>query len=312
MAITLPLPVRVAAGLLVTGWDAVRALPQDLPALSVTVAGRVMRLTLRVQQEITELAGRGDELLSSLTSRPSEHPTWAHFDEDDAAGDGVAADDSDGDEAASDGPGGTDAGDVRDEVRGAARSDLSDAVPATIFADVSWTPTDDDFRLLTDEFFDGAADAGISAEDDDAVATALLDGAGFTDSGDGLDGADMLDSPAALDRDGSVDSVNAIDGQNSLASAAVLKVGRALDEPLASPTAAPSGDGSNDDDHDQSGPAVLPGYDRMTLAQVRGHLRGLDPSGTAELLAYEQAGAGRPPFLTLLSNRIATLEHEAQ
>ena len=50
----------------------------------------------------------------------------------------------------------------------------------------------------------------------------------------------------------------------------------------------------------------------MTLAQVRGRLRGLSTDDVAGLLAYEQAGGGRAPFLTLLSNRIATLEHEPQ
>ena len=58
-------------------------------------------------------------------------------------------------------------------------------------------------------------------------------------------------------------------------------------------------------------PAALPGYDRMTLAQVRGRLRGLSPGSVADLLSYEQAGAARAPFLTLLTNRMSTLEHEA-
>ena len=55
------------------------------------------------------------------------------------------------------------------------------------------------------------------------------------------------------------------------------------------------------------GPAVLPGYDGMTLAQVRGHLRELSAADVATLLDYEQSGDNRAPFLTLLSNRLATL-----
>jgi len=45
----------------------------------------------------------------------------------------------------------------------------------------------------------------------------------------------------------------------------------------------------------------------MTLAQVRGHLRDLSAPEVAILLAYEQAGDNRAPFLTLLSNRLVTL-----
>ncbi len=56
------------------------------------------------------------------------------------------------------------------------------------------------------------------------------------------------------------------------------------------------------------GPAVLPDYDRMTLAQVRGHLRDLSSADVSELLRYEQDGDNRAPFLTLLSNRLVTLD----
>jgi hypothetical protein len=109
MAGEFPLPVRVVAGALATGFDRLRRLPQDLPGLSVTVAGQAVRASMRVQQEVAQLAGRGEELLTELFTRPAEHPTWAHFDEDDdaeAAGsdpkDADPAEDCDGDEAAGD------------------------------------------------------------------------------------------------------------------------------------------------------------------------------------------------------------------
>ena len=60
------------------------------------------------------------------------------------------------------------------------------------------------------------------------------------------------------------------------------------------------------------GPDALPDYDRMTLAQVRGHLRELSSDDVAELLRYEQDGDARPPFLTLLSNRLVTLDANNQ
>ena len=83
MAITLPLPVRVAAGLLATGIQLVRSLPEEIPAIPVTLVGNAMRLSMKVQQEITTLATRGDELLGGIVgSRPQENPSWATFDED--------------------------------------------------------------------------------------------------------------------------------------------------------------------------------------------------------------------------------------
>ena len=46
----------------------------------------------------------------------------------------------------------------------------------------------------------------------------------------------------------------------------------------------------------------------MTLAQVRGHLRELSSEDVSALLRYEQDGDNRAPFLTLLSNRLVTLD----
>ena len=83
MAITLPLPVRVAAGLLVTGIQLVRSLPEEIPGIPVTLVGNAMRLSMKVQQEITTLATRGDELLGGIIGgRAQENPSWATFDED--------------------------------------------------------------------------------------------------------------------------------------------------------------------------------------------------------------------------------------
>ena len=77
----LPLPLRVAAGLAVTAVDRARHLPEKLAELPVTVVSQALQLSMRVQQQVTELAIKGDEALSSL--RPVEEtPEWATFDED--------------------------------------------------------------------------------------------------------------------------------------------------------------------------------------------------------------------------------------
>lgn len=78
---SIPLPVRVAAGLAVTAVEQARTLPAKLAGLPVTVASQALQVSMRVQQQVTELAIRGDEVLSSL--RPVEEtPEWATFDED--------------------------------------------------------------------------------------------------------------------------------------------------------------------------------------------------------------------------------------
>jgi len=78
---SIPLPVRVAAGLAVTAVEQARTLPAKLAGLPVTVASQALQASMRVQQQVTELAIRGDEVLAGL--RPVEEtPEWATFDED--------------------------------------------------------------------------------------------------------------------------------------------------------------------------------------------------------------------------------------
>ncbi|HEV2779541.1 MAG TPA: lipid droplet-associated protein [Actinophytocola sp.] len=78
---SLPLPIRVAAGLAVTAVEHARELPAKLAGLPVTVASQALQMSMRLQQQVTELAIRGDEVLSAL--RPVEEtPDWATFDED--------------------------------------------------------------------------------------------------------------------------------------------------------------------------------------------------------------------------------------
>ncbi|MER7015659.1 lipid droplet-associated protein [Saccharopolyspora sp. NPDC000359] len=76
-----PLPVRVAAGLAATAVEQARRLPTTLLGLPVTVASQALQASMRVQQQITELAIKGDEALAVLRT-PEEQPAWATFDED--------------------------------------------------------------------------------------------------------------------------------------------------------------------------------------------------------------------------------------
>lgn len=80
---TLPLPVRLAAGLVATAVEQVRELPRTVIELPVTAVSQALQASMRVQQRITELAIKGDRALGAL--RPvEEKPSWATFDEDQA------------------------------------------------------------------------------------------------------------------------------------------------------------------------------------------------------------------------------------
>ncbi|MCK2237139.1 MULTISPECIES: lipid droplet-associated protein [unclassified Crossiella] len=58
---------------------------------------------------------------------------------------------------------------------------------------------------------------------------------------------------------------------------------------------------------DVDGPAGVPGYDDLSLAQVRARLRWLSVDQLEELLAYELTGRGREEFVRMLTRRIATV-----
>ncbi|WP_017976513.1 lipid droplet-associated protein [Actinopolyspora halophila] len=79
-----PLPIRVAAGLASTAVEQTRRLPDCLIGLPVTVTSQALQLTMRVQQQVTELAIKGDDLLAELR-RTEQQPEWARFDEDEQA-----------------------------------------------------------------------------------------------------------------------------------------------------------------------------------------------------------------------------------
>lgn len=58
-------------------------------------------------------------------------------------------------------------------------------------------------------------------------------------------------------------------------------------------------------------PAVLPEYPGMNLHQLRGHLRTLDLPALQALLIWETSHENRPPFVTMLSNRITTVQENS-
>ncbi|MGW8811795.1 lipid droplet-associated protein [Gordonia terrae] len=79
-----PYPARIAAGLIVTALEETRKLPTLLITLPMTAVSQTLQAGMRAQQNIAELAIKGDAALEMFFDRPDEQPEWARFDEDEA------------------------------------------------------------------------------------------------------------------------------------------------------------------------------------------------------------------------------------
>lgn len=73
---------RVAAGLAVTAYEETLKLPSTAVALPMTTVSQILQTTMRIQQTMTSLAIKGDQLFELLGAAPAEAPSWATFDED--------------------------------------------------------------------------------------------------------------------------------------------------------------------------------------------------------------------------------------
>jgi hypothetical protein len=191
----LPLPVRVAAGLVVTAVEQARDLPRLALGLPVTAVSQALQASMRVQQKVTELAIKGDRVLGA-TPPVEDEPAWATFDDDVPP---------------------------RRNGRTVGRSDE----PATVTT---------------------------------------------------LRRPEPEPAPEPAVDPGSVDP-NSLDTRPDLA-------------------------GPGDD---ANGPNIMPGYGTLTIPQLRGRLRYLGVDDLRALLAWEQAHGDRPPYVTMLTNRIATI-----
>ncbi len=342
MAITLPTPVRVAVGLVATGIDRLRSLPEDLPTIPVTLAGQAMRLSMRVQQEVAELATRGDQLLATVMGGPEENPEWARFDDEEPAPvtrlpsrDGAAASrpatPDDRERAATDRAAATllERADAETPGGGAATEpgvgDAAVSPAGTASADRpagarAAAPAGTGRRRAPRP----AATSRVGTPTRRRQAGGRTDADGRTGAGEGTKAApgprrppteagppDPAASRVApvepIDRTPPAappaDPVRRDPGSEPPTASFDLTADKAPTD-RAAPAPPPAAVGGSD-------AGVLPEYDSMTLAQVRGHLRDLTAQEVGRLLTREQAGANRAPFLTLLSNRLVTLDHQS-
>ncbi|MDL9938337.1 lipid droplet-associated protein [Gordonia sp. ABSL1-1] len=77
-----PYPARIAAGLIVTAIEETKKLPALIVTLPMTAVSQTLQAGMRAQQNIAELAIKGDAVLESIFDKPDEQPAWARFDED--------------------------------------------------------------------------------------------------------------------------------------------------------------------------------------------------------------------------------------
>ncbi|MGB3302693.1 lipid droplet-associated protein [Gordonia sp. (in: high G+C Gram-positive bacteria)] len=78
-----PYPARVIAGLVVITIEETRKFPTRLITFPMTAISHGLQAGMRMQQNIAELAIKGDEVLAPYFDKTEEQPEWARFDEDD-------------------------------------------------------------------------------------------------------------------------------------------------------------------------------------------------------------------------------------
>ena len=217
-----PYLARVAAGAAVYALEETRRLPSTAIHLPITAISQLLQTSMHLQQFVTSLALKGDEVFDRLANRPVEQPEWATFDED--------LDDEQS-------PGST-----------------------------GFSARRSRFDLFRES--EGATEGPASAEDTSAAVATI---------------------------------------------AAAATNGYA-----ASHTAEPEPGGESDpaDPEPQPEPrgiiepevATRYDYGNMTLAQLRARLRMLSVEDLTALLEYEKQTFDRAPFVTMLTNRIATVQ----
>jgi hypothetical protein len=244
----LPMPIRIAAGLVATALEEVQELPRKLTEMPVTAVSGALQASMRLQQRITELAIKGDRALGALRPVP-ETPAWARFDEDEDL---------------------------------APRNGLANGLRSV---EMPRPPKVTPVRILPDpepeDFFD---------EDD------------FPEPGI----SELpVPRPPVEHPDSELPAAEVVSESNNAAATSTKtktpgtktpgtkKSGPKTPEPTAKPA--------------ETGPPGLPEYESWTLPQLRGRFRALSLEQLERLLAWETTHQDRPPFVTMLSNRITSV-----
>jgi hypothetical protein len=222
----LPMPIRIAAGLVATALEEAQQLPRKLVELPVTAVSQALQVSMRVQQRVTELAIKGDRALSALRPVP-ETPTWARFDEDETPS----------------------------RANGLTNRSPSTQPPTRVSS----------VRVLPEPVADAAASSEVPVPRSPHQSAPVAKGT----------------SEVAVKPDATPVAV----------------------KPDTTPVAT-KGDSAEET---AGGPPGLTEYEQWSLPQLRGRFRRLTREQLEQLLAWETAHRDRPPFITMLSNRIASV-----
>jgi hypothetical protein len=310
----LPMPIRIAAGLVATALEEVQELPRKLTEMPVTAVSGALQASMRLQQRITELAIKGDRALGALRPVP-ETPAWARFDEDEDLP-----------------PRGGVAGGLGNGLRTVDTPRPPKVTPVRILPDpepedifepdafaqpersdlpVPRPPVEHPGNGLTSG--NGLPDAAeLSAPPTTAPPTTEPPGA--APSGKPASGrTDEAERPAT--RSSSARPANARRANGRPASAKPSPAKPSTAKPSASKPAAKPAAGKpaatkpakDKAEPAPSGPPGLTEYETWSLPQLRGRFRALSLAQLEQLLAWETSHLDRPPYVTMLSNRITSV-----
>ncbi len=121
---------------------------------------------------------------------------------------------------------------------------------------------------------------------------------------------------APADKTAAADEVAPVEDATPAEDAAPVQEATPAEEAVAEDTApvedvTPADDAAPAEDAatavDAAPAAPVPGYDGFSIPSLRGHLRGYTAEAVADLLDYERSTQARPPYVTLLQNRLEKL-----
>jgi hypothetical protein len=254
----LPMPIRIAAGLVATALEEVQELPRKLTEMPVTAVSGALQASMRLQQRITELAIKGDRALGALRPVP-ETPVWARFDEDEDL---------------------------------APRNGLANGLRSV---EMPRPPKVTPVRILPDpepeDFFD---------EDDfpePAISELPVPRPPVERPDTGPPAAEVVSEPNTAAETGTKTKAPKTKAPKTKAPGTKAPGTNAPEPKTPKPTGKPA----------ETGPPGLPEYEGWTLPQLRGRFRALSLEQLERLLAWETTHQDRPPFVTMLSNRITSV-----
>jgi hypothetical protein len=332
----LPMPLRIAAGLVATALEEVQELPRKLTELPVTAVSQALQASMRLQQRVTELAIKGDRALGALRPVP-ETPTWARFDEDEELGsprngmtNGLRQDDLPRPPKVTPVrilPDLSDLSDLSDPVTPdisevpaprppaehpdtalltqPTETDGASTTPSTRTSGKASTRSDPKARTKPSPKPTTRSDAKPSTKSD-AKSTTRSDAKPSTKP---TTRSDAEPSPKPSTKSDAKPTTRS-DAKPRGRSASTPSTEPSSDVQLATPAAVEPATPEQPDPVAQpaaSGPPGLAEYEQWSLPQLRGRFRAMSVEQLEQLLAWETSHQDRPPFVTMLSNRIASV-----